>query len=168
VALVVLVGLPGSGKTTTGRALAQILGRSFVDTDDVFFEREHVRVQDFLRSHDEAQFRERELLALSQALATADVVSTGGGVVTTAAARELLGQELTVWLDCSDEVLMTRVIGGDRPLLGDDPEERLVELRAQRDAHYLEVSRFRVDSSRPMDQLITQLASIVESTQATS
>jgi shikimate kinase len=168
VALIVLVGLPGSGKTTTGRALAQTLGRSFVDTDEVFFDRERQSVQDYLRAHGEAQFRERELLALSRALGTTGVVATGGGTVTTAPARHLLGQELTVWLDCPDEVLVARVVEGDRPLLGDDPAERLRELRAQRDDLYLEVSRFRVDSSRPVDRLITQLASIVEATQASS
>jgi shikimate kinase len=168
VALVVLVGLPGSGKTTTGRALAQTLGCRFVDTDDVFFDRERVNVQDFLRGEGEAAFRDRELLALREALSTSGVVSTGGGVVTTDDARRLLSRELTVWLDCPDEVLVTRVLEGDRPLLGDEPEERMCELRVQRDALYLEVSRFRVDSSRSMDQLITQLASIVETAQTTS
>jgi shikimate kinase len=168
VALIVLVGLPGSGKTTTGRALAQTLGRGFVDTDEVFFDREQMSVQDYLRSHGEAQFRERELLVLSQALGTTGVVSTGAGAVTTAPARRLLGKELTVWLECPDEVLVARVLEGDRPLLGDDPAVRLRELRAQRDALYLEVSRFRVNSSQPMDRLIMQLASIVETTQASS
>jgi shikimate kinase len=168
VALIVLVGLPGSGKTTTGRALAQALGRRFVDTDEVFFENEGESVQDYLRAHGEAQFRVRELLALSQALGIPGVVATGGGAVTTVPARRLLGSELTVWLDCPDEVLVARVIEGDRPLLGDDPAEGLRELRAQRDALYLEVSRCRVDSSQPMDRLITQLASIVETTQASS
>ena len=167
-ALVVLVGLPGAGKTTTGRALARTMGRRFVDTDDIFFEREHVSVQEYLRTQGEASFRERELAALNQSLSTSSVVSTGGGMVTTAAARGLLAQELTVWLDCSDEVLLTRVLEGDRPLLGDVPEDGLRELRARRDALYLEVSRYRVDASRPVDELVTQLVDIVESAQATS
>lgn len=167
-ALVVLVGLPGSGKTTTGRALAQSLGRSFVDTDDIFSEREHLSVQDYLRANGEGSFRERELAALGQALSTTGVVSTGGGMITTAEARRLLRQELTVWLDCFDEVLVTRVLEGDRPLLGDEPEERLGGLRAQREALYLEVSRCRIDSSRPVDELVAQLTGIVESNQASS
>ena len=71
----VLVGLPGSGKTTTGRALAQLLGRDFVDTDDIFFERERATVQDYLRTHDEADFRRRELDALTQAIASPGIVA---------------------------------------------------------------------------------------------
>lgn len=167
-ALVVLVGLPGSGKTTTGRSLARALGSSFVDTDDIFLAREGVSVQDFLRSQGEVLFRERELAALSQSLVSSGVVSTGGGSVSTSPARRLLLEQLTVWLDCSDEVLVQRVLEGDRPLLGDAPEARVVELRAQRDPLYLEVSRFRVDSGRPLDELVAQLVDIVESAASSS
>lgn len=165
---VVLVGLPGSGKTTTGRALALTLGRAFVDTDDVFFEREHVSVQDYLRAHDEETFRERELTALRHALSHDGVVATGGGVVSTDRARRLLSSELTVWLDCPDEVLVARVLDGDRPLLGEEPAARMAELRERRDGLYAEVSRFRVDSNRPIDQQLGELLDIVESAQAPS
>lgn len=160
-ALVVLVGLPGSGKTTAGRALAQAVGTAFVDTDAVFLDLEGVSVQDFLRAHDESEFRERELLALHHALSSSAVVATGGGVVTTETARRLLEHELTVWLDCPDAVLVTRVSDGDRPLLGEDPSSRLIELRERRDPWYDEVSRIRVDSSQPLDQLVTQLLDVV-------
>jgi shikimate kinase len=168
VAHVVLVGLPGSGKTTTGRALALTLGRAFVDTDDVFFEREHVSVQDYLRAHDEETFRERELTALRHALSHDGIVATGGGVVSTDRARRLLSSELTVWLDCPDEVLVARVLDGDRPLLGEEPAARMAELRERRDGLYAEVSRFRVDSNRPIDQQLGELLDIVESAQAPS
>jgi shikimate kinase len=168
VADVVLVGLPGSGKTTTGRALALTLGRAFMDTDDVFFDREHVSVQDYLRAHDEETFRERELAALRHALSRNGVVATGGGVVSTAHARRLLSSELTVWLDCPDDILVARILDGDRPLLGDEPAARMAELRERRDALYADVSRFRIDSSRPIDQLLVELLDIVESAQAPS
>lgn len=164
----VLVGLPGSGKTTTGRALAHAMGLDFVDTDDVFFEREHVSVQDFLRSHDESEFRSREVEALVEALDSSAIVATGGGIVTTPAARHLLSSELTIWLDCPDEVLVARVSTGDRPLLGADPAARVTTLRDEREAFYREVSRFAVDSSEPLEQLVRRLLGIVERAQASS
>ncbi len=162
----VLVGLPGSGKTTAGRALAAALGRDFVDTDEVFARREHVSVQDYLREHSEASFRERELAALAEALSGAGVVATGGGVVTTVDARRLLGDELTVWLDCSDDELAARVIGGDRPLLDADPLTRLRELRAARGAFYAEVARHRVDSSAQVAALVARLRDLVDAAAA--
>lgn len=165
---VVLVGLPGSGKTTTGCALADTLGRIFVDVDDVFFEREGVSVQDYLRAHGESDFRERELAALGRALNGPGVVATGGGVVTTPEARRLLTPQFTVWLDCPDEVLVARVTEGDRPLLGEDPASRLAELRATRDPLYARVSRFRVDAGRPIEEVLTQLLEIVETSEAPS
>jgi shikimate kinase len=164
----VLVGLPGSGKTTTGRALAQLLGRDFVDTDDIFFERERVTVQDYLRTHDEADFRRRELDALTQAIASPGIVATGGGIVTTPDARRLLSEQLTVWLDCPDDVLVTRVATGDRPLLGTEPALRLSQLRQERAALYHEVSRFKVDASESLEQLVIRLLTIVENAQASS
>jgi len=164
----VLVGLPGSGKTTAGRALAQVLGRDFIDTDDVFFEREHVSVQDYLRSHDEVHFRSREIEALTEALASPGIVATGGGIVTTPVARELLRGELTLWLDCPDDVLVARIASGDRPLLGAEPAPRLATLRGEREALYREVSRVKVDSSEPLEQLVIRLLAIVENAQATS
>lgn len=159
---VVLVGLPGSGKTTVGRALAHALSGTFVDVDDVFWQREGVSVQEFLRTHDESDFRRRELRALRQALQGPAVVATGGGTVTIAAARAMLATEFTVWLDCPDEVLTNRVRDGDRPLLGEDPATRLAELRAKRQSLYEEVSAFRVDAGRPVDAVVDELLIILE------
>jgi shikimate kinase len=73
-----------------------------------------------------------------------------------------------VWLDCPDDVLVARVLDGDRPLLAEEPAARLAEMRERRGGLYAEVSRFRVDSNRPIDQLLGELLSIVESAQAPS
>ena len=160
-ALLVLVGLPGSGKTTVGRELAQHLEAPFNDADHLFFERESRSVQDFLREHDESQFREVELLVLEDALRKPGVLSTGGGVVTTPAARRLLHEHFTVWLDCDNDVLAQRVRSGDRPLLGDDPVARLLEVRAQRETFYAQVSRCRIDSNRPVPEVVAELLEMV-------
>ena len=163
---IVLVGLPGSGKTTTGRALARTLDVSFVDVDDLFFSREGVSVQDYLRAHGESDFRELELAALAEGLVGRGVVATGGGAVTTPAARTLLTTQLTVWLDCPVEKLAKRVVGGDRPLLGDDPPGRLAALRTERERFYAEASQHRVDSGRPLPEVLNQLLVILETSRA--
>ena len=159
---IVLVGLPGSGKTTVGRALALAMDQEFRDTDEVFAEREGVRVADYLRREGEVRFRERELVALHSALETAGVVATGGGIVVSAAAREVLEREFTLWLDCADETLLGRVGEGDRPLLGEHPAQRLVELRRERSEWYRRVSRQRVDADREVDDVVGDLVRLVE------
>lgn len=160
-ARIVLVGLPGTGKSTVGRALADVLGENFCDTDEVFTELEGVAVQDYLRGRGEVQFRERETKALRAALARAAVVASGGGVVTTRDARRVLENEFTVWLTCPDDELLRRVRDGDRPLLGENPGERLAQLRGEREEWYRQVSRCRVATDRPVAQVVDELVRLV-------
>ncbi len=160
---VVLVGLPGTGKTTAGRALANAAGLSFVDGDDLFEQREGVSVQEYLRAHPEPMFREREVAALAAAVEEYGVVATGGGVVTSSGARAVLSEQPTVWLDCDDAVILSRIGGGDRPLLDGEPAQRLAQLRAERAELYREVSRRRVDASRPLVEIVEELRGFVAS-----
>lgn len=156
-ARLVLVGLPGTGKTTVARALAVTWNCSVVDTDDELATAAGVPAAQFLREHGEAAFRERELEVLRAALGEATVVATGAGIVTTLAARELLANEQTIWLDCDDGELLTRVSDGDRPLLGVDHRGGLAALRAQRTGWYTEVSRERVDADGPLDEVVERV-----------
>ncbi len=160
-ARVVLVGLPGTGKPTVGRALALALGEDFVDTDDVFEELEEESAPDYLRHHGEAHFRQREIRALATALTRADVVATGGGVVTSPEARDTLRGQFTVWLDCPDEAILDRVGEGDRPLLGDRPQEQLARLRDEREEWYRQVSQRRVDAERSVSDIVGELLEVV-------
>lgn len=78
---IVLVGMPGSGKTTVGRALARKLGREFVDTDDIIKER-HGDISEIFRQKGEQHFRELESEVILEISAKCGlVVATGGGAV---------------------------------------------------------------------------------------
>lgn len=116
----------------------------------------------YLRSHGEDDFRRREVTALRAALATDAVVSTGGGIVVSEAARELLKGQVTLWLDCDDDVLLTRLDDGDRPLLGDEPAPALARLRRERGPWYREVARERVDVSGEVDDVLARLRRALE------
>ena len=152
-ARLVLVGLPGVGKTSVAKAIAEHWHCEALDTDEVFLAHAGVTPADFLRTHDEPSFRLHEVDALENALASSGVVSTGGGIVTTPRARALLAREVTVWLDCDDDVLLGRLGDVDRPLLGFDPEESLARMRRERTAWYREVARARVDASGSLDDV---------------
>lgn len=78
---IVLVGMPGSGKSTIGKALAEKLGRDFVDTDDIITQR-HGVISEIFSEFDESYFRDRESEAVSDAAKGSSlVIATGGGVI---------------------------------------------------------------------------------------
>ncbi len=117
---------------------------------------------EYLRTRGEDEFRRAELEALRRAVDSDGVVATGGGVVTTPAARELLGREFTVWLDCEDAVILGRLSEGDRPLLGADPATSLARLRRGRSGFYREVSRARVDANGLLDVVIERVLQVLQ------
>ncbi|HUY16675.1 MAG TPA: shikimate kinase [Acidimicrobiales bacterium] len=162
-ARLVLVGLPGAGKSTLARALADAWSCASIDTDDVVATNVGVPVAQYLREHGEADFRERELEALRESLNTDAVIATGAGVVVTNAARHLLEQAPTLWLDSDDEILLERVGEGERPLLGEDHRQGLATLRGQREAWYRSSARRHVDSSGTIDEVVGRIQKEVES-----
>jgi shikimate kinase len=78
---VVLVGLPGSGKSTFGRQLARELDFSFLDLDQLIVERFQVSIPEIFSQHGEGTFREWESLVLEEALNshTSFILASGGG-----------------------------------------------------------------------------------------
>ena len=156
-ARLVLVGLPGAGKTTLTRALADAWSCPVIDTDDELALLVGMPAAQYLRERGESAFREVERAALIVALAEDAVVSTGAGIVSTADARTSLERENTLWLDSDDETLLARVGEGDRPLLGEDHRASLAALRRQRESWYKAVSRARVDTSGPLEDVVQRV-----------
>jgi shikimate kinase len=157
VARLVLVGLPGAGKTTLADVLAQRWSCEAIDTDEVLANQVGESAPTYLREHGEEAFRERELDALRTALASDAIVATGAGIVTTPGARALIANETAVWLDCDDATLTTRVGPGERPLLGDDHASALARLRQEREPWYESVARIRIDASGTPDEVASRV-----------
>jgi shikimate kinase len=162
VARLVLVGLPGAGKSTLARALAIAWNCAAIDTDDVVATNTGVPVAQYLRDHGETDFRAKELDALRESISIDAVIATGAGVVVTDAARELLTRAPTIWLDSDDETLLERVGEGERPLLGDDHRRAIASLRGQREAWYRSSAQRRVDSSGTIDEVVQRIEKEVE------
>ncbi len=156
----VLVGLPGTGKTTVARSLGALWGWDTLDTDDLVALDVGVAAPEYLRAQGEDSFRERELRVLEATIAQDRdvVIATGGGIVCTPAARVVLADECTLWLDCDDDVILTRLGDVERPLLGDRPAESLATLRRERTPWYRDVARARVDTSGTLEEVVTNVA----------
>lgn len=160
---VVLVGLPGAGKSTTGRRLAKILGVSFADTDDLVETATGRPVPTIFAESGEATFRAAEAEAIRTALTAFDgVLALGGGALTTPATREALvaAQVPVVLLRAPIKTLALRVGDGrTRPLLAEDPVDRLTALATEREPTYREVATFSIGTSkRTPGQVAAQVA----------
>ncbi|MEV1240898.1 shikimate kinase [Nonomuraea sp. NPDC050022] len=130
----VLIGPPGSGKTTLGRLLAGLLGVSFRDTDADVEATAGKPVADIFIEEGEARFRELELLAVRKALAEHDgVLALGGGAVLNEEAQELLAGQPVVYLQVGLSDAVQRVgLASARPLLVLSPRSQLKKLMEER------------------------------------
>lgn len=147
----VLVGLPGSGKSTIGRRLAKAMGLTMLDTDAAIEERTGRSIADIFAAEGQCGFRRIEEEVIREALAGHDgILSLGGGAVTTAGVREALAGHTVVYLDISAEEGIRRTGGSTvRPLLtGPDRAEKYRQLMADRSPLYRKVATIRVNTSR--------------------
>ncbi len=155
---IALIGLPGAGKTSVGRALAARLGRPFVDLDEAASRALGAAPSEAFARLGEEAFRDAEEAALHKALAprgggAAAVVATGGGAVLREANRRALAESaFVIWLELPPEAAAARLAaspGGlrSRPLLAGDGPARMRELWEARRALYEAASDARVDAS---------------------
>lgn len=147
----VLVGLPGSGKSTIGRRLAKALGVGLLDTDVAIEQRTGRSIADIFATDGEQELRRIEEDVVRAALADHDgVLSLGGGAVTSPGVRAALAGHTVVYLEISAAEGVRRTGGNTvRPLLaGPDRAEKYRALMAKRAPLYRRVATMRVDTNR--------------------
>jgi shikimate kinase len=147
---VVLVGLPGVGKSTTGRRLAKILGVQFADSDDLVERSAGRSIGAIFAESGEAEFRRIEAATVASALSQfGGVLALGGGALTVAVTRATLAASgvPVVLLRAPVATLAVRVGDGQsRPLLRDDPAGRLAALADEREPLYGGAATVAVDT----------------------
>nr|MBQ4453820.1 shikimate kinase [Clostridia bacterium] len=136
---IILIGMPGSGKSSVGKNLASMLGREQIDCDRELVERAGMSIPEFFSRFGEGEFRILETEILKElSKKTGKIISTGGGVVTRAENRDLLRQNGTVVF--IDRPLNELSVKG-RPISLSRPLEELAEERMD---SYISWSGFRV------------------------
>jgi 3-dehydroquinate synthetase/shikimate kinase len=173
---VVLVGLPGSGKSAVGRRLAHRHGASFIDLDDSIERAAGRKISEIFADEGEEGFRAMERAAVME-LGTADpeaairrVVATGGGAVVDPRNRWALYRgRLPIWLDGRPEVLAQRLRRSPnvRPLVtGRDPIGAIRNLARDRERFY--AAGPRLNSASEVGALVDRVDELASATAATA
>ena len=162
-----LVGMMGSGKTSTGRPLAERLGYGFVDADAVIEQAAGCSIPEIFERDGEEGFRKLEsqvLSAISQRHSL--VVATGGGVVTQPENWGLLHSGIVIWLDVVSDQLLQRLKADStvRPLLQTtDPEAALNALLNKRRPLYAEADLTVVINDEPPEAVADGILQLLPS-----
>jgi len=164
---IVLVGVPGAGKTTVGKLLAKELGREFFDSDQVIESRAGKSVSDIFTQDGEPAFREIEHDVIVELLDSDNVVlALGGGSLGNDETRAKVKSSTAVWLLAGLAQAVDRVgMNRNRPLLLGNVRGQLADLMAAREPWYKEVAAIGVDTSKlipseVVTEIVTELKKI--------
>lgn len=167
IAHVILVGLPGAGKSSVGRKVASRLGRPFLDFDEELERRTTMTVSEIFRTQGERYFRRLELdLTRELARSQGAILAPGGGWVTVPGALALLRPPARmIYLRVAPEVAILRIGKGrrQRPLLETpEPVETLRRLAEEREPAYSQADYVIDTDVVDVESLAVQIARLVD------
>lgn len=162
--VVVLIGPPGAGKSTVGRALASRLAVPFEDTDDVIEQRAGKRIAEIFLTDGEAAFRQLEKAVVADRLAAhTGVLALGGGAILDDDTRALLANHTVIYLEVEFSEAVRRVgLNRDRPLLLGNPRAQLRALMDARRPLYEQTATHTVGTTgRTPDEVADEIAALI-------
>lgn len=161
---IVLVGFMGTGKTSVGIKLADILNMQFVDTDVLIEKENGMSISDMFSQKGEEYFRDKESSVIERVSKLDNqVIATGGGAVKREEnINNLKTNGVIFCLHASSEIILQRTSSeGHRPLLQvDDPLKRISEMLKEREPFYAQAD-YRIDTSDlTIEQVIEKIVNI--------
>jgi len=165
---VVLIGPPGSGKTTVGRVLASVLGVELRDTDQAIEAQQGRSISDIFMDEGESRFRELEAAEVASSLAShVGVLSVGGGAVMDPASAAGLAGHAVVFLDVGIADAARRVgFNSSRPLLAVNPRAQWTRMMDVRRPTYQRLATFTVlTTGRAPQDIAAEIVQLLESEQ---
>lgn len=154
-----LIGMMGSGKSTIGARLAELLVLPFVDSDVAIQTAEDRSVQQIFEQEGEGYFREKEQQLLQQLPQQAGVVACGGGLPCFFNNMELLtAKGIVIYLEASPALLYDRIKGdSQRPKLQDFAA--FEQLLTDREVVYNK-AHFKIDAKQSVEELVAEVLSL--------
>jgi shikimate kinase len=163
---IVLIGPPGSGKSSVGKALSRKLSRPWIDTDTEVESRAGKKISEIFLEDGEATFRALERDVVDEVMGSeAGIVSLGGGsVLNEASQKRITTAKEVVFLDVSISNAAPRVgFNKDRPLLAINPRQQWLQLMEKRRPVYESLATITVstDNKKP-DQVADEIIEAIE------
>ena len=162
----VLIGLPGAGKSTVGKLVAERLNTGFVDIDTILVRKEGKPIAMIFAEKGEPAFREMERKEVAAALAhePAVIVPGGGWAAQPGQLDGARGQGYFVYLKARAEVAVGRAEpSGTRPILmGDDPLARMRALYTERDPYYAKADATVLTEAKPAEKVADEVLRLAQ------
>ena len=154
---IVLIGMPGCGKTTLGGELARITGRELLDADSILAERVGMTIPEFFSKYGEEGFRKAESEVLRDiGRLSGKIIATGGGCVTVKDNYPLLHQNGTIVLINRDLSLLPKE---GRPLSMRSTPEEMYRLRRPMYETFADVT---IDNNGPISRTVREILEATE------
>ena len=160
----ILIGPPGSGKSTVGPLLAALLGVEFAETDSLIAQRAGKPVGDIFVEDGEDAFRDLERAAAGEAIAGhRGVLALGSGSILSEATRDLLAGQRVVYLETAFPAVVRRSgLDGPHPPLPGNPRGRLRQLLEERRPLYAGLAWVTVSTDdRDPEQVAGEIAAAI-------
>ncbi len=163
---IVIVGMPGAGKSSVGRKMASQLAVPFFDADTEIETAARMSIEQIFENFGEAEFRKGERRVIARLLEQpAHILATGGGAPIDNETRALIKEKaISVWLRVDLDILLERTSRRtDRPLLKkDDPRAVLQKMLTGREPFYAEADIVVDSDNRPAEETASRVLKALE------
>lgn len=158
-----LIGMPGCGKTTLGRILAEKINRRFIDVDEMIEKKANMSIAEIFEKYGENHFRIIETNCLIETSLNENyIISTGGGIVTRDKNIKIMKNTgRVIYIDTPLNVISSRKGLCDRPLLSDNAVENLKKLYNERQGKYIFASDIVFKTEDDVNENIKNLIRVV-------
>ncbi len=158
---IVLIGMPGCGKSTIGRMISKETGLRHIDLDEYIVESNEMSIEEMF-NHGEEFFRDRETKAVEEVSQNSGIIiSTGGGVIKRSENMyQLKNNGIILFIDRSPEKIIETLDNSVRPLLKDGVK-RIYDLYKERYALYINYGDRIILNDGELNKVVNEIKDII-------